>query len=67
MAKKATIKELEERINILAYNINHFKVLIDNIGHALSSYIDYKGDTSEFKNHLENLKNSNKLNENDEK
>ena len=61
--KKPTIKELEERINVLAYNFNQQRMMIDNIGFALSRYIDFKEDTSEFKKHLENSQNVDKLKE----
>ena len=61
--KKLTMKEVEERINVLAYNINQVKAMIDNIGFALSRYIDYKGDASEFKKHLENNENVDKFKE----
>ena len=61
--KKATIKEIEERINVLAYNLNHIKMVLDNIGFALSRYVDFKGDTAEYKKHLENIKNVDKLKE----
>ena len=66
MAKKETIKDLSERINVLAYNINHFKVTVDNMALALSKYIDFKCDATEFKNHLENLQKNDKLTENAE-
>ena len=61
--KKTTIKDLEERLNILAYNFNHMKVVTDNIGIALSKYIDFEGNTSEFKKHLENSNNVDKFKE----
>ena len=62
--KKLTIKELEERINIVAYNVNSLKAGIDNLGNALSRYIEFKQDSSDFRNFLENSKNVNKFNEN---
>ena len=61
--KKVTLKDLNERVNILAYNINHLKMLIDNIGFAVSRYIDFKGDTVEYKKHLENTQKTDKLTE----
>jgi ABC-type transport system involved in cytochrome c biogenesis ATPase subunit len=65
--KKLTNKELEERINILAYNLNVTKAGIDNIGIAFSQYLKYIGHEEEFKKYLENLKNVDKLNKNGEK
>ena len=38
-------------------------MMTDNIGFALSRYIDFKGNTSEFKKHLENSQNVDKLKE----
>ena len=45
MAKRITTNELSEKLNVLAYNINHIKMLLDNLGMATSKYIDFKGDT----------------------
>ena len=59
--KKVTLKDLNERVNVLAYNINHLKMLIDNIGFAVSNYIDFKGDTEEYKKRLENIQKTDKL------
>tara|TARA_R100000458_G_scaffold53544_1_gene55882 strand:+ start:398 stop:628 length:231 start_codon:yes stop_codon:yes gene_type:complete len=61
--KKATMKEMEERLNVIAYNLNHIKMTVDNIGFALSRYIDFKGDAAEFKKDLEKTKNVDKLKE----
>ena len=63
MSKKTTIKDLEERINILAYNLNHIKMVADNIGLALTKYINFKGDTMEFKKDLENSEKIDKFKE----
>ena len=52
MAKKVTIKVLEERISVLSYNINQCRMMIDNLGFAVSKYIDFNGNTDEFKKHL---------------
>ena len=61
--KKLTIKEAEERLNILAYNLNVTKAALDNIGLAFSQYLVFKGDEDEFKKHLENMQNVDKLKE----
>jgi hypothetical protein len=67
MAKKITLKDMEERINVLAYNINHIKMAVDNVSFALSKYIDMNGKTGEFKKYLENMNKNGKLNENEQK
>jgi len=61
--KKLTMKEAEERINILAYNINTLKAALDSIGIAFTNYLRYKGDEADFKKHLENMQNVDKLKE----
>ena len=47
--KKFTIKDAEERLNILAYNINAMRSMIDILGFAMNKYIDFKGDLHNFK------------------
>ena len=61
--KKLTMKEAEERINILAYNLNTMRAAVDSIGIAFTNYIRFKGDESDFKKHLESMQNVNKLKE----
>ena len=61
--KKITIKEAEERINILAYNMNTLKAAVDSLGIAFTNYLRFKGDESEFRKHLENMQNVDKLKE----
>ena len=61
--KKLTMKEAEERINILAYNLNTLKAAVDSIGIAFTNYLRYKGDEADFKKHLENMQNVDKLKE----
>ena len=65
--KKLTMKEAEERINILAYNLNTIKAAVDNIGIAFTNYIRFKNDEAEFRKHLENMQNVDKLKESVEK
>jgi|6_EtaG_2_1085325.scaffolds.fasta_scaffold59084_2 hypothetical protein len=67
MAKKPTIRQLEEKINILSYNLNHVMTLLDSIGRGFSAYITFKGDESDFKKHLESSNKRDKLKENDGK
>jgi hypothetical protein len=59
--KKLTLKELEERLNVVAYNLNHIKMIVDNVGFALSKYVEFKGDTAEYKKCLEDPQNVDKL------
>jgi hypothetical protein len=61
--KKLTMKEVEERINILAYNLNAIKPIVDNIGLSFSKYLNFKGDLEDFKKYLENMDNVDKLKE----
>jgi len=61
--KKLTMKEAEERINILSYNLNMLRNMVDNFGIAFTNYLRFKNDEPEFKKHLENMKNVDKLKE----
>ena len=62
MAKKKEVeKTIEEKMNILAYNLNMVKAGLDNIGIAFTQYLKYAGVEDEFKKYLENLKNVDKL------
>ena len=61
------IKELEEKINTIAYNINYLNSLMHSLGQGFTKYILWKGDEPEFKKHLENTKKDDKLKENDGK
>ena len=63
MAKKLTMKELAERINIIAYNLNVLKTNNDSVSIAFAKYLRFKDDESDFKNFLENMQNVDKLNE----
>ena len=65
--KKLTIKEAEERINILAQNLDTIKAAVDSIGIAFTNYIRYKNDEAGFRKHLESMKNVDKLKEGVEK
>ena len=61
------IKELEEKINTIAYNINYLNSLMHSLGQGFTKYILWKGDEPGFKKHLENTKKDDKLKENDGK
>ena len=63
MSKRLTIKELEERINVLAYNLNVTKYAIDRLSMAFEQYVIFRGKQDEFKKHLEINKNVDKLTE----
>ena len=65
--KKLTMREVEERINILAYNLNTMKAAVDSIGIAFTNYLRFKGDESDFRKHLESMQNVDKLKESVEK
>ena len=61
MAKKPTVKQLEERINSVTQHLNFVSRMLDSVGTAFSSYVRYKGDAEDFKKYLENNKNLHKL------
>ena len=61
MAKKPTIRELEERINLMTSQINFTSRMLESIGIAFSNYVRFRGDEEEFKKYLENNKNLHKL------
>ena len=61
MAKKPTMKEMQERVNMITTNLNFVTRMLDSIGVAFSNYVQYKGDEEDFKKYLENSKNLHKL------
>ena len=61
MAKKPTIREIEERLNLITSQLNFSTRMLESIGVAFSNYIKFKGDEDDFKNYLENNKNLHKL------
>ena len=61
MAKKPTVKQLEERINSVTQHLNFVSRMLDSVGTAFGSYVRYKGDEEDFKKYLENNKNLHKL------
>ena len=65
MAKKITLKVLEERINLATRQLNFNSRMLESIGVAFSEYVRFKGDEQDFKNHLENSKNLHKLTKED--
>ena len=61
MAKKPTIKEMHERINLITSQLNFTSRMLESIGIAFSNFVTFKGDDEEFKKYLENNKNLHKL------
>ena len=61
MAKKPTIRELEDRLNSMTQHLNFSSRMLDSIGIAFSNYVRFKGDEEDFKKYLENNKNLHKL------
>jgi len=61
MAKKPTIKQLEERINLITSQLNFTSRMLESVGVAFSSLVRFLGKEEEFKKYLENNKNLHKL------
>ena len=61
MGKKPTIRELEERMNLMTSQINFTSRMLESIGVAFSSFVRFIGKEDEFKKYLENNKNLHKL------
>ena len=61
MAKKPTIMELKERIDMNTRQINFISRMMDSVGVAFSNYIKFKEDEEDFKNYLENSDKLHKL------
>jgi hypothetical protein len=63
MAKKPTIKQLEERINLITSQLNFTSRMLESVGVAFSNYVRFDGKEDDFKKYLENNKNLHKLSE----
>ena len=63
MAKKPTIKEISERVNMITSNLNFEMRMMESIGVAFSAFVKFLGKEEEFKNYLEKNKNLHKLSE----
>ena len=61
MAKKPTIKQIAERVNLVTQHLNFVSRMLDSVGVAFGNYVRYKGDEEDFKKYLENSKNLHKL------
>ena len=66
MAKKPTIKELNERVNLVTSQLNFTMRMLDSVGIAFSEYVKFSGNEDDFKKHLENSKKLHKLNQEEE-
>ena len=66
MAKKPTMMEMKEHVDMLTRQVNFQSRMLDSIGIAFSSYVKYKGDEEDFKKYLENNKNLHKLTKEEE-
>ena len=61
MAKKATNKELTERLNLVTSQLNFCTRMLESVGVAFSTYIKFNDHEEDFKNYLEKNKNLHKL------
>ena len=61
MAKKPTIREVSDRVNLITNQLNFCSRMLESIGVAFSEYIKFSGDEGDFKKHLENNQNLHKL------
>jgi hypothetical protein len=62
MAKKPTIREIEERLNLVTSQLNFSTRMLESIGVAFSNFVRFLDKEEEFKKYLENNKNLHKLN-----
>ena len=61
MAKKPTIREIEERLNLITSQLNFSTRMLESIGVAFSNFVRFLDKEEEFKKYLENNKNLHKL------
>tara|TARA_Y100001938_G_C8013784_1_gene391469 strand:- start:713 stop:1000 length:288 start_codon:yes stop_codon:yes gene_type:complete len=61
MAKKPTIKELNETQKILTSQLNFTMRMLDSVGVAFSSFVKFMEKEEDFKKYLEKQKNLHKL------
>lgn len=61
MAKKPTMMEMKEHVDMLTRQVNFQSRMLDSIGIAFSNYVSFKGDEENFKDYLEKNKNLHKL------
>ena len=61
MAKKPTMREMEERVSMITRQMNFNSRMMESLGIAFSEFVKFSGKEEDFKNHLENNKNLHKL------
>jgi len=61
MAKKPTIRQLEERLNLITSQLNFTSRMLESVGVAFSNFVKFLDREEEFKNYLEKQKNLHKL------
>ena len=61
MAKKPTIKELNDRLILVTNQLNFCTRMLESIGISFSEYVKFSGHEEDFKKHLEKSKNLTKL------
>tara|TARA_R100001594_G_scaffold150009_2_gene209610 strand:- start:501 stop:788 length:288 start_codon:yes stop_codon:yes gene_type:complete len=66
MGKKPTIKQLEERLNLVTSQLNFTMRMLDSVGVAFSQFVKFLNKDEEFKKYLEKSKNLHKLSKEEE-
>ena len=61
MAKKPTIRQIEERLNLVTSQLNFSTRMLESVGVAFSNFVRFLDKEEEFKKYLENNKNLHKL------
>ena len=61
MAKKPTIRQIEERLNLVTSQLNFSTRMLESVGVAFSNFVRFLDKEEEFKKYLENSKNLHKL------
>lgn len=61
MSKKPTIRQLEERINLITSQLNFASRMLESVGIAFSQFVKFLGKEEDFKKYLEKSKNLHKL------
>jgi len=61
MAKKPTMMEMKEHVDMLTRQVNFQSRMMDSIGVAFSNYVKFNKNEEDFKEYLENNKNLHKL------
>ena len=61
MAKKPTVRQLEDRLNLVTSQLNFSTRMLESVGVAFSNFVRFLDKEEEFKKYLENNKNLHKL------